>query len=134
MISCCANPSCGVPFYYLRGGRLYRFDIKSPTLPCADVPNAICRLRPSAACVFFWLCKSCSSNFALKFDARSGLSVLRRSVPAEQPSDATVVAVEDSVEAESVSGFEDAADHLERPVRSNEDYARSDDISPERGE
>jgi len=37
-------------------------------------------------------------------------------------------------EAEAIGGVEDAADHPERPVRSSEDYARSDDISTERGE
>jgi hypothetical protein len=47
MISHCANPSCALPFHYLRGGRLYRFDITSPSTPRADVPNAICRLKPA---------------------------------------------------------------------------------------
>ncbi len=43
----CANPRCTLPFHYLRGGRLYRFDITSPSRPCADVPNAVCTLTPS---------------------------------------------------------------------------------------
>ena len=34
MISHCANPRCTLPFHYLRGGRLYRFDIISPSRPC----------------------------------------------------------------------------------------------------
>jgi hypothetical protein len=36
-------------------------------------------------------------------------------------------------EAEAVGGSEDAADHPERPVRSSEDHARSDDVPPGRG-
>jgi len=39
-----------------------------------------------------------------------------------------------SYEAEAIGGVEDAADHPERPVRSRKDYARSDDIPPQRGE
>ena len=52
MISHCASPRCTLPFHYLRGGRLYRFDITSPSRPCADVPNAVCTLTPSRATVF----------------------------------------------------------------------------------
>jgi hypothetical protein len=37
-------------------------------------------------------------------------------------------------EAEAVGGVEDAADHPERPIRTREDNARSDDTPPERGE
>jgi hypothetical protein len=46
MISHRANPRCTRPFHYLRG-RLYRFDITSPSTPCVDVPNAICSLKPA---------------------------------------------------------------------------------------
>ena len=52
MISHCANSRCTLPFHYLRGGRLYRFDITSPSRPCADVPNAVCTLTPSRALYF----------------------------------------------------------------------------------
>jgi hypothetical protein len=52
MISHCANPRCRLPLHYLRGGRLYRLDITSPSRPCADVPNAVCTLTPSRATVF----------------------------------------------------------------------------------
>jgi hypothetical protein len=38
-----------------------------------------------------------------------------------------------SYEAEAVGGVEAAADHPERPVRSSQDYARSEDIPPKRG-
>ena len=52
MISHCANPRCRLPLHYLRGGRLYRLDITSPSRLCAYVPNAVCTLTPSRATVF----------------------------------------------------------------------------------
>ncbi len=75
MISHCANPDCTVPFHYLRGGRLYRFDIRHPSTPCNDVPNAVCSLKPSHAAVFFWLCEQCSLKFSVKFNSQEGLSL-----------------------------------------------------------
>jgi hypothetical protein len=42
MISKCANPQCETAFHYLRGGKLYCFDLRRPLKPCRDVPNAIC--------------------------------------------------------------------------------------------
>ena len=68
MISHCANPRCTLPFHYLRGGRLYRFDITSPSRPCADVPNAVCTLTPPRPTVFFWLCDECPSKYSLRFN------------------------------------------------------------------
>ena len=48
MISHCANPECHRPLHYLRGGRVYRFDVKSPVELCQDVPDAICAVRPAS--------------------------------------------------------------------------------------
>lgn len=76
MISSCANPQCAVPFHYLRGGRLYRFELRSPCEPCADVPNAICSQKPSRATVYFWLCEHCCVKFSAKFHERDGLRLL----------------------------------------------------------
>ena len=76
MISHCANPQCGAPLHYLRGGRLYRFDVKSPAEPCQDVPNAICTSKPVRAAIFFWLCEECCSHFSLQFDLRLGLRLV----------------------------------------------------------
>ena len=75
MISHCSNPVCKVPFHYLRGGRLYRFDIRHPSAPCKDVPNAVCSLKPSHPAVFFWLCQQCSLKFSVKFNLQGGLSL-----------------------------------------------------------
>lgn len=76
MISHCANPACHAPLHYLRGGRLYRFDVKSPGEPCHDVPNAICTSKPAQAAIFFWLCQECCSHFCLKFDLRLGVRLV----------------------------------------------------------
>lgn len=95
MISHCANPDCTQPFHYLRGGRLYRFDIKSPSTPCSDVPNAICSLKPSRATVFFWLCDECSSKHSLRFNLRDGISLISLTEPARKLSTAPVIAVGD---------------------------------------
>lgn len=81
MVSHCANPDCGVPFHYLRGGRLYRFEIRSPQFPCADVPNAICGDHPSRATVFFWMCMNCCRKFRLKFDCRTGVQLTSTKEP-----------------------------------------------------
>lgn len=93
MISHCANPNCARPFHYLRAGHLYRFDIASPSTPCADVPNAICSRKPSRATVFFWLCGPCSSQYSLRFNFRDGVSLVPLTGPARQASTAPVIAV-----------------------------------------
>lgn len=94
MISHCANPDCKVPFHYLRGGRLYRFDIRHPSIPCSDVPNAICNTNPSHAAVFFWLCEQCASQYSLRFSIRSGISLISPTYSARKLSTAPVIAVE----------------------------------------
>jgi hypothetical protein len=93
MISHCANPDCRLPFHYLRGGRLYRFDIRHPTTPCSDVPNAICSLKPSQGTVFFWLCEKCFSKYSLRFNFRDGISLVSLTDPVRKHNTAPVIAV-----------------------------------------
>ena len=93
MISHCANPDCKVPFHYFRGGRLYRFDIRHPSTPCNDVPNAVCSLKPSHAAVFFWLCEQCSLRYSLKFNVQEGLTLAPLPNVQKRHGDAPVVAV-----------------------------------------
>lgn len=76
MISQCANSKCGRAFHYLRGGRLYRFDLRQPKEPCVDVPNAICASKSSHASVYFWLCGDCSRKYTVRFTSHDGVSVL----------------------------------------------------------
>jgi len=93
MISHCANHACALPFHYLRGGRLYRFELKEPHTPCADVPNAICDSKPSRATVFFWLCERCSVSYALRFNVREGVRLVSLLNHAQKVGTAPVVAV-----------------------------------------
>ena len=84
MICYGANPVCALPFHYLRGGRLYYFDLVFPSTPCADVPNAICRLKATRAVVFFWLWGQCSSKYSLCFNFRDGVSLAPLTSPARK--------------------------------------------------
>lgn len=93
MISHCANSACALPFHYLRGGRLYRFDIRSPKTPCADVPNSICSEKPSHATVFFWLCEHCASQYSLSFSCQDGVSLAPLLRHRKKTTTAPVVAV-----------------------------------------
>lgn len=94
MISHCANPACAMPFHYLRGGRLYRFELRAPSLPCTGVPNAICDAKPSHATVFFWLCEPCSRKFSLEFHIHEGAKLVPRKDMGEKYSRAPVVSVQ----------------------------------------
>lgn len=76
MISYCANPDCSMPFHYLRGGRLYRFEVRRPSEPCQDVPNAICSVKPASATIFFWLCEACCSKLTLRFAPEGGVTLM----------------------------------------------------------
>ena len=76
MISHCANPDCSLPFHYLRGGRLYRFEVRHPSESCQDVPNAVCSVKPSSATIFFWLCETCCSKLTLKFAPEGGVTLI----------------------------------------------------------
>lgn len=102
MISHCANPDCKLPLHYLRGGRLYRFDIRQPSGPCSDVPNAICSMKPSHASVFFWLCEQCSLKFSLKFNSREGLALAPLTDVVRRRGGAPVVAVTDLTQTAEV--------------------------------
>ncbi len=96
MISHCANPDCRLPFHYLRGGRLYRFDLRNPDPPCSDVPNTICSLKPKHAAVFFWLCEPCSLKYLLRFNFREGLALTSRTSSSMRYGTAPVIAADDA--------------------------------------
>ncbi len=76
MIAKCANPSCPNQFRYFGQGKLFPFELKNPTPPCKDVPNAVCVRRPHRHTIFFWLCRSCAASLTLCFDPHTGVSVL----------------------------------------------------------
>ncbi len=96
MISQCANPACAKPFHYLRGGRLYRYDIRSPEFPCNDVHNSICSLKPSRATVFFWLCEQCVQHYSLQFSCQGGATLVERPQSAPALTTAPVITMADT--------------------------------------
>jgi len=65
MISKCANPTCSRPFHYLRGGRLYCFELR---------PGNSTSARPaSRVTVYFWICEQCCTALTLEFDTERGV-------------------------------------------------------------
>ncbi len=76
MISKCANPKCEIEFHYLRGGRLYRFDLRRPKKSSPNVPNAILAKNPSKTTVYFWLCEQCCQANMVQFSMKEGMRVV----------------------------------------------------------
>lgn len=76
MIIKCANSACSTRFRYLGEGKLFPFEIKDPSEPCKDVPNAVCVRKPHHHTIFFWLCQSCAARMTVRFDQRQGIEVL----------------------------------------------------------
>jgi hypothetical protein len=90
MVGKCANPLCDSTFRYFGQGRLFAFELRSPSLPCRDVPRAICEKHPSHATVCFWLCECCSCDLTVTFSASEGMQVVPRTdelsaAPRDQP-------------------------------------------------
>jgi hypothetical protein len=75
MTAKCANPSCSVPFHRLGRGKLFRFDLRSRSEPCRDIPDTVCSTKSGHASVFFWLCEKCSLTTTLSFNSAKGLTV-----------------------------------------------------------
>jgi hypothetical protein len=75
MTTKCANPACSVPFHRLGRGKLFRFEVKSSSEPCRDVPDTVCSVKSGRASVFFWLCDNCSLTQTLSFESARGLTV-----------------------------------------------------------
>lgn len=75
MTAKCANPACSVPFHRPGRGKVFRFEVRSPSEPCRDVPDTVCSTKSGGASVFFWLCDKCSLTTTLSFDSARGLMV-----------------------------------------------------------
>lgn len=72
MISNCANPGCRKPLHYLRGGRVFLFNV-----PVGQGENA--QRLPE----HYWLCADCAPHITLVKDERGDVRVAYR--PAEDP-------------------------------------------------
>ena len=75
MTAKCANPTCSVPFYRLGRGKLFRFEVRSVSEPCRDVPDNVCRTKSGRGSVYFWLCGKCRLTKTVRFDPASGLTI-----------------------------------------------------------
>lgn len=64
MVTKCANPVCGRSFQYLRGGRLYCFELRRQSFGPA---------APKRLAVYFWICDRCADSLSLEFDAERGV-------------------------------------------------------------
>lgn len=108
MISKCANPKCEVEFHYLRGGRLYRFDVRRPKAPCPDLPNAILAQNLSNTTVYFWLCEKCSQVNTVEFSLTKGMKVqpIARSSMRFSPVVVKAVEADRALEAEEASSVD----------------------------
>lgn len=69
MVSKCANPACGVPFIYLRNGKLWALERFSESIEKQKVE-------------FFWLCGECARHMTIEATS-SGINVVP-SVPTEK--------------------------------------------------
>jgi hypothetical protein len=86
MITKCANPACGRPFQYLRGGRLYCFELRRQSRG----PIASNRLA-----VYFWICDHCADSLSLEFDAEKGVFLKQSWANALPPKKLTCQACKD---------------------------------------
>lgn len=68
MITKCANPACDKSFQYLRGGRLYCFELR---------PQNLAGAKRKRLAVYFWICDRCADSLSLEFDAERGVFLKR---------------------------------------------------------
>ena len=68
MLSKCANPACSTPFRYLRDGKLFEIETKSPA-----GENETGTKKHSRRVEFYWLCGECSSELTVVQDQSKGV-------------------------------------------------------------
>lgn len=73
MTTKCVNPACGVPFRYLRGGRLFLVDRPSDARDRDESPMT----DGSRISEFFYLCENCCKIMQVILD-KGGAVVLKR--------------------------------------------------------
>jgi len=73
MLGKCANPSCEIPFRYLRGGKLFLIDLADTN--CADGVDGFDR-HPPHRTTYFWLCGECSGKMSVAM-SREGRAVIQ---------------------------------------------------------
>jgi hypothetical protein len=72
MVAMCANPLCGAPFRYFRGGKLFLVDASRSRV---NVPREESAKRTQRKSEHFWLCGGCCSTMAIDLDNDGRVSV-----------------------------------------------------------
>jgi hypothetical protein len=72
MLSKCANPNCGVPFRYLREGKLFQLYTGVDPGPASGSEQ-----KTSRPMEYFWLCGRCAATLRLEFEKKSGAAIVR---------------------------------------------------------
>jgi hypothetical protein len=70
----CANPACGEPFRYLRGGKLFLVDLPRSS---AGPGNGSAVALQSRTAEYFWLCDLCCSRLIVVVDQNGRAAVGR---------------------------------------------------------
>jgi hypothetical protein len=77
LISKCANPDCGKPFRYFRGGKLFIRETSGPMVKTMDGQE-----KASHRLEHFWLCEQCSSKMTVTVDSSGSRASARTRPPA----------------------------------------------------
>lgn len=80
MVAQCANPRCGVPFRYLRQGRLFLVERRNGNGNGNSKGH-----RPTTRLEYFWLCSECASHLTLTTEQDSGLVQVAEARAGQQP-------------------------------------------------
>ncbi len=69
MVTKCANPSCSAVFRYLRGGRLFLFELprSSPTSVPSSPESGFGKSEFRSG-EYFWLCEECAKGMTITSD------------------------------------------------------------------
>ena len=69
MVTKCANPSCGAVFRYLRGGRLFLFEVPMRMRTAVtSFPETGFGKSQFRSKEYFWLCQECAKNMTINSD------------------------------------------------------------------
>jgi len=80
MVTKCANPACGEPFRYLRGGKLFLVDLLRSS---AGPGNGRPVTHQNRTAEYFWLCDQCCSMLTVVVDRNGKAAVGRVSRPVD---------------------------------------------------
>ncbi|MEO7005150.1 MAG: hypothetical protein ABI064_06895 [Acidobacteriaceae bacterium] len=74
----CANQNCKAELKYLRGGRLFLME-RLPNLPHLLSYDPTRPKKPVTMRRYFWLCESCSQQYAIQRWTETGIELVSKS-------------------------------------------------------